>query len=424
MAAPQIAHMDETAANNDAPHSVSNRNVDLDAAPHSAPEPEPTPMLIGAFLSTIRQAKGYSLQDVHLATKVKTIHLEAIEKGDRAALPTTAFAAGFVKAYAKFLALDPEESAAQFRAELVASDTPAAATARPEPAPVKQAIARPIITTNEPATAAPEKETPAKAPADRFTLMAGAAAAGICALIIAGAILTKKPVGAPDASADIVAALAAPAGVITPKPQRVFAEMADLYDEGGAPQDAAAGAETITPSRSEAKKMVATPTAKSPHSQPELTPVAPMPLAAITPRGTPDEPVPQAPSKPAQLQAEPAAGIAAPIPSDETPALPAQMAPQGARPAPVIVEASLVNAPVAKFPRNCAAARGAIINVGVVFDIAANGRPANAKIISSDNGCFDSAALAAAGTMKFSPRTIDGKPAVEGAKRVTIRFQG
>jgi len=424
MAAPQIAHVDETAANNDAPHSVSNRNVDLDAATHSPPEPGPTPMLIGEFLSTARQSKGYSLQDVHLATKVKIIHLEAIEKSDRAALPTTAFAAGFVKAYAKFLALDPDECSAQFRAELVASDTPAlAATARPEPAPVKQAIAGPVFTTNEPAIAAPEKQTPAKAPADRFTLMAGAAAAGICALIIAGAIVTKKPVGAPQAGADIVAAVAAPAGVITPKPQRVFAEMADLYDAAAAPQDAAAGAETITPTKPEANKTAAAPTAKSPHSQPELAPVAPTPLAAITPRGTPDEPA-QAPSKTAQAQAGLAADSAAPIPSDETPALPAQMAPQAARPAPVIVEASLVNAPVAKFPRNCAAARGAIINVGVVFDIAANGRPANAKIASSDNGCFDPAALAAAGAMKFSPRTVDGKPAVESAKRVTIRFQG
>ncbi|MEZ5921839.1 MAG: TonB family protein [Parvularculaceae bacterium] len=424
MAALQKAPIDDTAAINNAPQTVSNANAAQEPSSIQATRSVPTPMLIGEFLSTIRQSKGYSLQDVRLATKVKIIHLEAIEKGDRAALPTTAFAAGFVKAYAKFLELDPDECAAQFRAELIASETPAAAAiARPEPAPVKPAIATPAMATNEPAIAEQNMETPAKTLADNFTLMAGAAAAGICALIFAGAILTKKPVSAPEAGADIVAAVADPAPVITPKPQRIFAEMANLYDEGAAPQDTAVGAETITTAKSETKKTVATPIAESPRSQTELAPVAPKPLAAITPLGTPDEPVVKT-AETAQTQAELAIDIAAPIPSDETPTSLAEPAPQAARPAPVIVEASLVNAPVAKFPRNCAAPRGAIINVGVVFDIAANGRPANAKIASSDNGCFDSAALAAADTMKFAPRTVDGKPAIESAKRVTIRFQG
>ena len=83
---------------------------------------------VGAKLAGARKAKGYSLDDVHVGTKVKAATLAAIESADRASLPAVPFTAGFIKAYAQFLGLDPEEYARSYRIEVGAVAPSAAPT--------------------------------------------------------------------------------------------------------------------------------------------------------------------------------------------------------------------------------------------------------------------------------------------------------
>jgi cytoskeletal protein RodZ len=56
-----------------------------------------------------RQLRSISLREVAEATKISIRHLEALERNDFAALPGGAFSKGFLRAYATFIGLDPEE---------------------------------------------------------------------------------------------------------------------------------------------------------------------------------------------------------------------------------------------------------------------------------------------------------------------------
>lgn len=71
----------------------------------------------GDRLREERKAKNYSLEDIAKATKIRLSFLEAIEKGDYRKLPSSAYAAGFVKNYVEFLGLPAKEYLARFRRE-------------------------------------------------------------------------------------------------------------------------------------------------------------------------------------------------------------------------------------------------------------------------------------------------------------------
>ncbi len=71
----------------------------------------------GEKLQKARLEKGLSLDDVAKATKIKQSFLSDIEKGDYQNLPSTSYAQGFVRNYAKFLELSEEEILALFRRE-------------------------------------------------------------------------------------------------------------------------------------------------------------------------------------------------------------------------------------------------------------------------------------------------------------------
>jgi cytoskeletal protein RodZ len=63
----------------------------------------------GEVLRRERQLRSISLREVAEATKISIRHLEALERNDFAALPGGAFSKGFLRAYATFIGLDPEE---------------------------------------------------------------------------------------------------------------------------------------------------------------------------------------------------------------------------------------------------------------------------------------------------------------------------
>lgn len=60
----------------------------------------------GLDLRAIREAKGLSLKDIFLATRITTLNLEAIEEDRFHLLPEPVYARTFIKTYAKFLNID------------------------------------------------------------------------------------------------------------------------------------------------------------------------------------------------------------------------------------------------------------------------------------------------------------------------------
>lgn len=61
----------------------------------------------GARLARLREAKGWSVDDVSARLKVSPPKMRALEAGDVSHLPGTTFALGVVRAYAKMLGTDP-----------------------------------------------------------------------------------------------------------------------------------------------------------------------------------------------------------------------------------------------------------------------------------------------------------------------------
>ncbi len=83
--------------------------------------PPPSPLSgaaqVGAGLREVRERLGWKLVDVAEALRIRLPYLDAIERGDLAALPGPAYQTGFVRSYAQILGLDSEEILRRFRAE-------------------------------------------------------------------------------------------------------------------------------------------------------------------------------------------------------------------------------------------------------------------------------------------------------------------
>jgi len=63
-------------------------------------------------LRDTRVLAGLSLSDVERDTRINRVYLEAIEDGRFQDIPAPVYARGFVRSYARYLGLDPEESVA------------------------------------------------------------------------------------------------------------------------------------------------------------------------------------------------------------------------------------------------------------------------------------------------------------------------
>ncbi len=71
----------------------------------------------GEKLRTERLKKGYTLERVEHETKIKKSVLLKIEEGDQSNLPPATFVRGFIRNYAIFLGLEPENILALYRRE-------------------------------------------------------------------------------------------------------------------------------------------------------------------------------------------------------------------------------------------------------------------------------------------------------------------
>lgn len=80
-----------------------------------------TPMLfpekVGEKLRDARMAKGMELAEVAALTRVPLRHLKAIEESDYSGLPSSTYAVGFVKAYARAIGADEVGLARELREE-------------------------------------------------------------------------------------------------------------------------------------------------------------------------------------------------------------------------------------------------------------------------------------------------------------------
>jgi cytoskeleton protein RodZ len=72
----------------------------------------------GAQLKQARESRGISLRQIATSTKISTVALEALERGDLSKLPGGIFSRAFVRAYAVEVGLDPDEIVSQFLVEL------------------------------------------------------------------------------------------------------------------------------------------------------------------------------------------------------------------------------------------------------------------------------------------------------------------
>ncbi len=77
----------------------------------------PAAPVVGAELARARSRLGVSLDEVGAALRIRPAYLHALEQGQMGDLPGSAYALAFLRSYAEALGLDPEATAARFKAE-------------------------------------------------------------------------------------------------------------------------------------------------------------------------------------------------------------------------------------------------------------------------------------------------------------------
>ena len=81
---------------------------------------------LGERFRAAREARGLSLSDVAEQIRIRSVYLSAIEDENWAAIGAPVYVRGFLRTYARFLGLEPEEMVAEFNAQAPA----------PSPAPL------------------------------------------------------------------------------------------------------------------------------------------------------------------------------------------------------------------------------------------------------------------------------------------------
>lgn len=84
----------------------------------NAQEPTLFPATVGEKLRAAREAQGLELAEIANRTRIPQRHLDAIETGNYAGLPSTTYAFGFAKSYARAVGADEVEIGRLLRQEL------------------------------------------------------------------------------------------------------------------------------------------------------------------------------------------------------------------------------------------------------------------------------------------------------------------
>ncbi len=95
---------------------------------------QPAPS-VGETLQAARERKGVDLYRAERDTKIRARHLAALESGDYTELPGSVYTKGFLRNYALYLALDPEDMLSRWRDEqdFGRRGEPVAVTPPPQP---------------------------------------------------------------------------------------------------------------------------------------------------------------------------------------------------------------------------------------------------------------------------------------------------
>jgi hypothetical protein len=88
----------------------------------------PGQMRIGEVLQRGRERVGHDLEDVEELTKIRGRYLAALEAGDWEALPSDAYAKGYLRTYAELLGLDADALVDEYRRQV---EGPRAAASQP-----------------------------------------------------------------------------------------------------------------------------------------------------------------------------------------------------------------------------------------------------------------------------------------------------
>jgi cytoskeleton protein RodZ len=98
------------------------------------PEAGLFPQSVGERLRIMRETAGLDLNDVGTKTRIPLRHLEAIERGDYASLPSPTYALGFTRSYARAVGGDEAALIVQLREDLGRADPMARGEMPYEPA--------------------------------------------------------------------------------------------------------------------------------------------------------------------------------------------------------------------------------------------------------------------------------------------------
>jgi transcriptional regulator with XRE-family HTH domain len=101
---------------------------------------------LGERLVAAREARGIDLLRAERETKIRRTYLAALERGDFASLPGATYARGFLRNYAQYLGLDPDDVVAQWHREApLAAPEPAIVVPRPLVAPRRGLVLGPGV---------------------------------------------------------------------------------------------------------------------------------------------------------------------------------------------------------------------------------------------------------------------------------------
>ena len=74
-------------------------------------------MMIGDLLRAERERQNLSIKDIEKGTSIRSLYIEAIEKGEYKTLPGEVYTKGFIRNYANFLKMDADAAVKQFNEE-------------------------------------------------------------------------------------------------------------------------------------------------------------------------------------------------------------------------------------------------------------------------------------------------------------------
>ncbi len=255
---------------------------------------------VGAALRAARERSGYDLAQVASRLRIRQPYLKALEAGDHRDLPGGTYAIGFLRTYAEFLGLEPEEMVRRFKMEAAGELHARSELVFPSPMSEGRIPSGGLVFVG---------------------LVLAVVAYGVWYLI--GSHDSRVAEMVPPIPDRVSAALNRPVNLTGDKTQGGPDDTAKVPDAAGAPVADAPASETAAPAdNAQAKVDTVVPPSEADATPPPVAAVAPAPVAAPAPVKAP-EPVKPAPAVKAPEPVKPAPAMKAPEAAAAPPVEPA-----------------------------------------------------------------------------------------------------